>query len=150
MKSTVDGLRYKVYGLRYAYVIDAGADDKPADSNDEYKNDRRKDEIDDEGTDSDVEIEGDSAELTKRNRMMDMFRYGTEAAMKVSVSEALRTRGDAARWVISAELQQMITRKEWTAVQTYSLSLVEHSRVTRSSMFPIILRCSVQWMVKQG
>ena len=25
----------------------------------------------------------------KRNRMMDMFCYGTEAAMKVSVSEAL-------------------------------------------------------------
>ena len=67
--------------------------------------------------------------------MMNMFRYGTESAMKVSVTEALRTRGDAARAVINAELQQMITRKVWTEVKPYSLTGIEHSRVIRSSMF---------------
>ena len=55
--------------------------------------------------------------------------------MKVSVTEALRTRGDAARAVINAELQQMITRKVWTAVKPYSLTATEHSRVIRSRMF---------------
>ena len=56
--------------------------------------------------------------------LTDMFRYGTESAMNVSVSEALRTRGDAARSVVNAEMQQMITRKVWTAVRPYSLSPV--------------------------
>ena len=69
----------------------------------------------DEETEYDEEI--DDTDSARRERMMNMFRFGTESAMKVSVTEALRTRGDAARAVINAELQQMITRKVWTAVK---------------------------------
>ena len=67
--------------------------------------------------------------------MLNKFRFGTESAMKVSVTEALSTRGDAARAVINAERQQMIIRKVWTAVKPYSLIAAEHSRVIRSGMF---------------
>ena len=37
--------------------------------------------------------------------MMNMFRYGTESAMKVSVTEALRTRGDYTKGVDSSEVE---------------------------------------------
>ena len=69
--------------------------------------------------------EPDNADSTRRERMLNVFRFGTETAMKVSVTEALRTRGDAARAVINAELQQMITRKVWS----------EDARVIRSIVF---------------
>jgi hypothetical protein len=64
-----------------------------------------------------------------------MFRYGTEAAMKVSVVEALRTRGDAALEIITDELPQMVTRKIWTPVHAHQLTDLERGRIIRSSMF---------------
>jgi hypothetical protein len=55
--------------------------------------------------------------------------------MKVSVAEALLTRGDAAQDMITAELRQMVTRMVWTPVHTHQLTDLERGRIIRSSMF---------------
>jgi hypothetical protein len=62
-----------------------------------------------------------------------MFRHGTEAAMKVSVVEALRTRGDAALDIITDKLPQMVTRKIWTPVHAHQLTDLERGRIIRST-----------------
>jgi hypothetical protein len=75
------------------------------------------------------------ASITRIDRITNMCRYGTEATMKASVSEAFCARGEAAQSVIMAELQSMTTRRVWTVVHSHSLSYTEQSRVIRSSMF---------------
>jgi hypothetical protein len=69
--------------------------------------------------------------LTLRSNCKDAQDY----AFKISVNAALRERGDEARPVIMAELQQMIDKKVWHAVHTFDLTALERKAVIRSSMF---------------
>ena len=56
-------------------------------------------------------------------------------AFKISVNVALRVRGDEARTVIMAELQQMIDTKVWRVVHTFDFTALELKVVIRSSVF---------------
>ncbi len=56
-------------------------------------------------------------------------------AFKISITAALRDRGDEARSVIMAELQQMLDKKVWHGVRTNGLTSNERKAVIRSSMF---------------
>ena len=56
-------------------------------------------------------------------------------AFKISITAALRDRGDEARSVIMAELQQMLDKKVWHGVRTNDLTTNERKAVIRSSMF---------------
>jgi hypothetical protein len=58
-----------------------------------------------------------------------------EFASKISVNEAIRTRGGAAEEVIKKELTQMIKKGVWTPIDSRTLSTPERNRVIRSSMF---------------
>ena len=80
------------------------------------------------------ETNDDSRYHPKRRSMLDIFR-GREAALTISVRDALRTRGDTARNVILEELNQMIKKSVWTPVYKQSLTTEERSKIIRSSMF---------------
>ena len=56
-------------------------------------------------------------------------------AFKISVSAALRDRGDEARAVIMAELKQMVDKGVWHGVHIADLDSLERKAVIRSSMF---------------
>lgn len=58
-----------------------------------------------------------------------------EFALKISVNEAIRTRGGAAEEVIIKELIQMIKKGVWTPIDSRILSTTERNRVVKSSMF---------------
>jgi hypothetical protein len=58
-----------------------------------------------------------------------------EYALKITVKEALRTRGAEAEKVIMQELGQMMERRVWTAVRLRDLSIREKMDIIRSSMF---------------
>ena len=71
-----------------------------------------------------------------RRRLIDVFRHGQEAMVfKVSVRDAMRDRGDAAKDVILSELSQMITKRVWTPVHVAALSATDRNGIIRSSMF---------------
>ena len=58
-----------------------------------------------------------------------------EQAFKISVAEAIRTRGKVAEQVILKELTQMVNKGVWTPIDPRKLTSEERSRVIRSSMF---------------
>jgi hypothetical protein len=58
-----------------------------------------------------------------------------EYALKITVKEALRTRGAEAEKVIMQELGQMMERRVWTAVKLRDLSIREKMDIIRSRMF---------------
>lgn len=59
----------------------------------------------------------------------------TAFAFKISVRAALRERGEEARPVIMAELQQMVDKRVWHGVHCRNLSPEERRAIIRSSMF---------------
>ena len=66
--------------------------------------------------------------------LLDMFRH-KEAALTISVRDALRTRGDSAKVVIMSELKQMIQKAVWTPILANTLTEKQRLGVIRSSMF---------------
>lgn len=56
-------------------------------------------------------------------------------AFKMSVRAAMRDRGEEAKPVIEAELQQMLDKGVWHAVKTSSLSVAARKAIIRSTMF---------------
>ena len=78
-------------------------------------------------------IENESGD--EQTAKLNIFRHGTETAMKDFVAEAIKTRGEAANLVIIAELTQMISRKVWTPIYQHQLSHIERGKIIRSSMF---------------
>jgi Reverse transcriptase (RNA-dependent DNA polymerase) len=58
-----------------------------------------------------------------------------EYALKITVKEALRTRGAEAEKLIMQVLEQMMERRVWTAVKLRDLSIREKMDIIRSSMF---------------
>ena len=80
-------------------------------------------------TDNHETVTRDGEEEEKKNRMLDIFRHGTETVMKVSVAEAIKTRGHAAEVMITAELTQMLTRKVWTPVHAHLLTYADRRRI---------------------
>jgi hypothetical protein len=61
--------------------------------------------------------------------------HDQQFVFKMSVRAALRERGEEARPVIMAELQQMIDKGVWRAIRTSSLTRAQHGAIIRSSMF---------------
>jgi Reverse transcriptase (RNA-dependent DNA polymerase) len=59
-----------------------------------------------------------------------------EHVMNITVSEAIRTRGDEAESVMIKELGQMVNKKVWTPIDGKNLTAEERRRIIRSSMFP--------------
>ena len=59
----------------------------------------------------------------------------TDFAFTISVKMALRERGEEARPVIMAELQQMVDKRVWHGMHVRNLSHEQRKRIIRSSMF---------------
>ena len=59
----------------------------------------------------------------------------TVPSANVSVREALRTRGDEAKTVITKELKQMLDKKVWCPLRSATLTRSEATKVIPSSMF---------------
>lgn len=129
-------------GRDQGHISDEGVPDNGrdqvhiSDEGDNINEDAELDKYSNNDEETNHDDEPDIIDSTRKQRMLNMFRFGIESAMKVSVTEALKTRGGAARAVINSELQQMITRKVWTAVKPYSLTAAEHARVIRSREIP--------------
>jgi hypothetical protein len=61
--------------------------------------------------------------------------HDTDFTFTMSVRAAMRERGEETRPVIMAELQQMVDKKVWHAVDTSGMSSSQRRAIIRSSMF---------------
>ena len=86
------------------------------------------------GLDSLQSLEGSSAlvlrQLCRRSCLDD-----TEFVFTMSVRTALRERGEDAKSVITAELQQMCDKKVWHGVHASQMTSKQRMSIIRSSMF---------------
>ena len=91
-------------------------------------------EVNDNNTTTNDSVIDKSQSYLKRDDLVRIFRR-KESALNISVRDALRTRGDGAKEVILAELNQMIQKSVWTPIHPKTLSEEERSKIIRSSMF---------------
>jgi hypothetical protein len=56
-------------------------------------------------------------------------------AVKVSLRRAFRERGDAAKTVVNAEMQQMVDKQVWHGVHVSNLTLAERRAVIPCTLF---------------
>lgn len=78
--------------------------------------------------------DADRAEIRRQLLLRSHWR-DPEFAFKISVRAALRERGEEARTVILAELQQMVDKKVWHGIHLRNLTSEQRRAIIRSSMF---------------
>ena len=78
--------------------------------------------------------EASRQEIRRQLALRSQWR-DTDFAFTISVRMALKNRGEEARPVIMAELQQMVDKHVWHGVHLKNLTRLERQRIIRSSMF---------------
>ena len=79
----------------------------------------------------------DAARAACRRNLLRQSDIGVKQdfAFKISLNAALRERGNEARPVVMAELQQMVSKRVWHGVLVSDLTFAERNAIIRSSMF---------------